>query len=63
MIKKLGAFLFACSLSASYAVASGGNPACYSECYQKYAVCSAHLSSQSPLCLSLLDHCLPACDQ
>jgi hypothetical protein len=62
-MKKLGAFLFACSFGASYAFAAGGDPACYSACYQKYATCSGFLSSQSPLCLSILDHCLPACDK
>ncbi|MBE3028455.1 hypothetical protein GQ37_026260 [Janthinobacterium sp. BJB1] len=66
MIKKLAFFLFACSLSGSYAYATSAElQQCYYGCWQKIASCTGAggLGSSSPICQMMLDTCTASCDR
>jgi hypothetical protein len=60
MMKKFGVFLFAASMSVSYAFAAGDVNACYASCWQKLAWCDASTGG-SPICDDLANHCFANC--
>lgn len=63
MLKKLGFFLFAMGLSASYAVAGGGDRECYLTCDDNLEQCVANRPTAVGACTKIHSMCYDRCDQ
>ncbi|MDN2705513.1 hypothetical protein O3301_24760 [Janthinobacterium sp. SUN211] len=62
MFKKLGFFLFAMGLSASYAIAGGGDPECYSQCNAELEQCMTSQPGSPGACRRMQQICYASCD-
>lgn len=60
MKNKLGLFLFALAVSASYA--NAGDTACYDDCQLKYNDCMSRGYYTQAYCQGRMEHCYAACD-
>ncbi|HEU4817355.1 hypothetical protein [Janthinobacterium sp.] len=62
MLKKLGFFLFAMGVSASYAMAGGGEPECYSQCDDGLEQCMINHPTAPGACTKIHQMCYDRCD-
>jgi hypothetical protein len=62
MFKKLGFFLFAMGISASYAIAGGGETACYSQCDDDLIQCTIDRPKSIGACTKIHQICYKSCD-
>ena len=62
MLKKLGFFLFAMGVSASYAIAGGGEPECYSQCDDRLDQCMTDHPTAPGACTKIHQMCYDRCD-
>lgn len=62
MMKKLGFFLFATCLSASYAMAGGGEQACYAQCDDNLDQCVLDRPTSVGVCTKIHSICYERCD-
>ena len=63
MFKKLGFFLFAMGVGASYAIAGGGEPECYAQCSAEYDQCVENRPQSSAVCTRIMSICNKSCEQ
>ncbi|KAB8047588.1 hypothetical protein GCN78_21960 [Janthinobacterium rivuli] len=62
MFKKLGFFLFAMGVSASYAIAGGG-PECYTQCDEGLEQCMTDHPRSPGACTKIHQMCYDRCGQ
>ena len=62
MFKKLGFFLFAMGVSASYAIAGGGEQKCYSQCDDRLDQCMTDHPTAPGACTKIHQMCYDRCD-
>ena len=62
MLKKLGFFLFAMGVSASYAIAGGGEPECYAQCDDDLEQCMTDHPTAPGACTKIHRICMKSCD-
>ena len=61
MFKKLGFFLFAMGVSASYAIAGSGEPECYSQCNDDLEQCMRDHPGAPGACSKIHRMCYDSC--